>query len=179
MPAGSIARRYARALMAIGTDFKSYEAIGREVASLAQAMKISPDLAETLSSPAFPRSDRQKVLTAILARLGASATVKNFTLLLLDRERLASIPDIARELHAMINEKNGRVTAQVTAARALSSAQLGELKTVLERLSGKQVQIEQHEDPDLLGGVVAKLGDMVYDGSLRTQLSQMRQSLAD
>lgn len=179
MIAGSIARRYARALMAIGVDTGSYDAIGRQVSALARAMKISAELAEILANPAFPRADRQRVLEAVLSRLGASRVVKNFTLLLLERERLAALPDIARELSAMIDEKNNRVTALITSAAPLTQVQITQIKSALEKLSGKQVHVDQKEDPALLGGVVAKVGDIVYDGSLRTQLAQMRHSLAE
>ena len=75
MSSGSIARRYARALMGIGVDNNNYDAIGTQVAALAQAMKVSAELSQTLSNPAFPRSDRKKVLTAILDRLGALPVV--------------------------------------------------------------------------------------------------------
>ncbi len=179
MPAGSIARRYARALMGIGIDNKSYDAIGRQVAALAEAMTISTELSEALSNPAFPRADRQKILEALLARLGSSQITRNFTLLLLERDRLAALPDISRELGAMIDEHVGRVSAEVTSATPLTQMQLTQIKSALEKLSGKQVHIDKKEDPELLGGVVAKVGDVVYDGSLRTQLAQMRHNMAE
>lgn len=177
MPSGSIARRYARALMAIGIDNKDYEAIGRQVGDLAQAMKVSEELAETLSNPAFPRSDRRKVIAALLALVKASKTVESFVMLLLERERLAALPDISRALDAMIDERNGRISAEIVSAQPLTGDQLAKLKGALETLSGKKVEIEKREDPELLGGVVAKVGDIVYDGSLRTQLAQMRHGL--
>lgn len=177
MSSGSIARRYARALMGIGVDNGNYETIGEQVGALARAMKISSELAQTLSNPAFPRSDRKKVLGALLDRLGALPMVKNFTLLLLDRDRLSALPGIARELQVMIDEQAGRVNAVVTSARPLTDNQLEQIKSQLEKLSGKTVQIEHKEDPGILGGVIAKVGDLVYDGSLRTQLSQMRDRL--
>ncbi len=179
MPQGSLARRYARALMGIGVDNDNYAAIGRQVEVLARAMKESDELTETLTNPAFPHSDRRKILEAVLERINATGAVKNFTLLLLDRERVAALPDISRELSAMIDEKTGRVRAVVSSAQELTPAQLTQLKNALEKLSGKQVQIESKQDPDLLGGVVAKVGDIIYDGSLRTQLSHMRYNLAD
>lgn len=179
MPQGSLARRYARALMAIGVDNDSYDTIGRQVDTLAQVMKTSDELSDVLTNPAFARTERQKILGAILERISASGIVKNFTLLLLDRERVGALPDIARELNVMIDARVGRVKATVSSASPLTPAQLGQLKSSLEKLSGKQVQIESKEDPDLLGGVVAKVGDIVYDGSLRTQLAQMRHALAD
>ena len=178
MSSGSIARRYARALMAIGVDQGNYDAIGSQVSALAGALRTSTELAEVLTNPAFPRAERKKILEAIMGRLGATQITRNFTLLLLDRERLAAVPDIARELSAMIDEQAGRVSAEIVSATPLSQAQVDNIKRALERLSGKTVLVEKKEDPELLGGVVAKVGDLVYDGSLRTQLAQMRESLA-
>jgi F-type H+-transporting ATPase subunit delta len=179
MPSGSIARRYARALMSLGVEDGTYEAIGRQVAVLARAMKTSTELAETLSNPVFPRADRRKVIQALLERAQASKTVGSFVLLLLDRERIAVLPDISRELDRMIDERAGRVAAEVVSAQPLTDTQLARLKGALEKMSGKQVQISKREDPGLLGGVVAKVGDVVYDGSLRTQLEQMRSRLVE
>jgi F-type H+-transporting ATPase subunit delta len=179
MANGSIARRYARALMGIGVDQGNYDQLGKEVATLAAAMKASAELAELLSNPAFPRADRQKVIKALLDRFGASKMTKNFALLLLERERLRVLPDISRELDAMIDDKNGRVAAEVTSVAHLDAAKLDQIKKALEALSGKQVLISHKENPELLGGVIAKVGDIVYDGSLRTQLAQMRSALAE
>lgn len=179
MAAGSIARRYARALMAIGVDQGSYDAIGRQVAALAGVIKESKELGEVLRNPAFPRSDRKKILDAILQRLGASQITRNFTLLLLDRERLMALPDISRELGALIDAKNHRVSAQVVSAAPLTQLQIAQIKGALEKVSGKQVHVEHTQDPELLGGVIAKVGDIVYDGSLRTQLAEMRHGLSE
>lgn len=174
----SIARRYAKALLDIGIEDGNYERIGREVASLARAMKTSAELVETVTNPAFPRDEREKVLRAVLQRLGASQTVVNFTRLLLDRERMNVLGDISRELDAMIDERAGRVAALVRSAAPLDAAQKARLTQTLEKMSGKKVQMVVEHDPELLGGVVAKVGDMVYDGSLRTQLENLRNQLA-
>ena len=163
--------------MEIGEADNSYKRIGQDVASMAKAMTESSELASLLTNPAFPRSEREKIVLAIMQRIGVTKTVINFAMLLLDRERMAVLPDISRELSAMIDEKSGQVTAQVTSAIALTSVQQSELKTTLETLSGKIVQIEAKEDPALLGGLVAKVGDLVYDGSLRTQLRELRRNL--
>ena len=178
MIAGSIPRRYARALMAIGVATSSHEMLGRELGDLADAMRGSPEMGLALSHPTFRRSDREQVLEAVLKRIAATKVTRNFVLLLLDHDRLAIIPDISREMNAMIDEKMGRVNAVVTSATALSAMQVRQLKLALESLSGKTVQMEQKEDPELLGGIVAKVGDVVYDGSLRSQLDRMREGLA-
>jgi F-type H+-transporting ATPase subunit delta len=177
MISGSLARRYARALLDIGVDDGNYERIGREVSSLAEAIRMSRELNEVLTSPAIARSDRERVLLAILSRLGASATVTNFARLLLARERIVALRDVARELEAMIDEKVGRVKATLTSAAPLSAEQAERLVSILERLSGKRVEVETREDQTLLGGSIARVGDVIYDGSLRTQLQRLRQSL--
>ncbi len=177
MLSGSLARRYARAIMSIGLEQKNFEALGREIGTLGHAVADSAELREILTNPGFSREDRQKVLEALLRRVVASKTTRNFAMLLLDRDRLGVLPDIARELLVMIDEKAGRVKAVVTSAQVLNPMQLAQLKTALEKLSGKTVIIEKKQDPSLLGGVVAQVGDVVYDGSLRTQLDQMRDTL--
>jgi F-type H+-transporting ATPase subunit delta len=177
MITGSVARRYAKALLHIGIDEGNLERIGREVRALASAMKRSAELSQTLGSPVFPRADREKVLRALLERIGATAAVVNTTRLLLDRERLAILPDIARSLDSMIDERAGRVAARVVSATPLDDKQQKRLIETLESLSGKKVDMAVEHDPALLGGVVAKVGDVVYDGSLRTQLEKIRQDL--
>lgn len=177
MISGSIARRYARALIEIGKKSGTIDSLGREVRSLARAIESSPELAETLANPAFPQSDRENVLKAVLDRIGASKTTKSVTALLLDRERMDIVPDVSRELDRMIDDEAGRAQAEVTASAPLSPAQTERLRRALERLSGKTVQMTVREDPSLLAGAVAKLGDTVYDGSLRTQLERLRTTL--
>ena len=178
MVSGSVARRYAKAMLQIGIDEGNLERLGREVGTLGRAVHSSPDLLEVLKNPAFGRDDREKILRAVLERIGAAKTVVNFAHLLLDRERVAILPDIARELDALIDERAGRVAAQVTSAAPLDQAQKDKLKAALEAMSGKEVEMQVEHDPALLGGVVAVVGDVVYDGSLKTQLDKMRRSMA-
>jgi F-type H+-transporting ATPase subunit delta len=177
MIAGSLARRYARAIFEIGVDSAKYEPLGNEIADVAGAMTTSKELADVMENPVFPRSQRRKVLDKVLMRLGVSKTTRNFCYLLLDRERISALPAIARELTVMIDDKARRIKATVTSAKPLTPAQEQQLKQTLEKISGKNVQVSKSEDSDLLGGVIAQLGDVEYDGSLRTQLNRMRDSL--
>lgn len=183
MAAGSLARRYARAIYAIGVaptgpGAGSLDAIGRDLRNLAAAMKSSADLAGSLTNPALRRADRRRVLDALLGRLTVQPISRNTVLMLLDRERLSALPEISRELDAMIEARAGRVSAEVTSAQPLTAAQLAAITASLEKLSGKKVELVRKEDPTLLGGVIAKLGDKVYDGSVRTQLGTLRDQLA-
>ncbi len=174
MAAGSLARRYAKAVFGLGG---TPDKIAADLRSLAKAMKDSAELQTALNNPAIRRADRRKVLDALLQRIGSQPHTKNLVYLLLDGERLFALPEIARELDAMIQAKSNHVTAEVTSAKPLDAAQLSSITAALEKLSGKKVDITKKEDPSLLGGVVAKVGDTVYDGSLRTQLRTLRDEL--
>jgi F-type H+-transporting ATPase subunit delta len=177
MAAGSISRRYARAVLDLGIAQNNLDKLGADLRGLAAAMHTSPELVASLSNPALRRAERKKIVEGLLARLAAHATSKNIVFLLLDRERLGELPMISREVDAQIEARAGRVTAEVTSAVELSPAQLTQLTATLERLSGKKVHVERKQDPTLLGGVVAKVGDVVYDGSVRTQLRALRDEL--
>ena len=173
MASGSLARRYAKAIIELGNT----EKIAGDLRALAVAMKTSAELQTALTNPAIRRGDRRKVLDGLLQRIAAHGLTKNLVYLLLDGERLGALPAISRELDAMVEAKGGRVTAEVTSAKPLDPAQLSQITAALEKLSGKKVSVTSKHDPELLGGVVAKVGDRVYDGSLRTSLRNLRDEL--
>ena len=173
MVTGSLARRYAKAILGLN-DKK----IADDLRALAKAMATSAELVGSLTNPAIRKSDRRKVIDSLLDRIGAVPLTKNTVYLLLDGERLASLPAISRELDAMIEAKSGRVSAEVVSARPLDASQLSQITAALEKVSGKKVTISKREDPDMLGGVIAKIGDTVYDYSLRNQLRTLRDQLA-
>jgi F-type H+-transporting ATPase subunit delta len=177
MVTGSLARRYARAIVDLGTQSNNLDKIASDLRTLAKAMKESAELSGALTNPAIRRGDRRKIIDALLARVGAQAASKNTVYLLLDGERLGRLPDISREIDAMIEARGGRVSAEIVSAKALDAQQLSQITIALEKLSGKKVDVVKREDPSLLGGVVAKVGDVVYDGSLRTQLRALRDQL--
>jgi F-type H+-transporting ATPase subunit delta len=177
MVTGSLARRYARAVMELGQSAGNLDRMAADLRSLAKAMKDSDELQTVLTNPAIRRADRRKVIDGLLQRIGAQPHTKNLVYLLLDSERLSSVPAIAREIDAMIQAKSGRISAEITSAAPLDAGQVQQIQAALEKLSGKKIDVTKKEDPALLGGVVAKVGDVVYDGSLRTQLRSIRDEL--
>jgi F-type H+-transporting ATPase subunit delta len=175
MVSGSLARRYARAIL--GLQGAPVDKIAGELRGLAGAMKESEELVSSLTNPAIRRADRRRVIDALLERLKAQPQTKNLVYLLLDGERMSSLAAISRELDAMIEARAGRISATITSATVLDAGQVAQITTALETISGKKVAVTKREDPALLGGVVAKLGDTLYDGSLRTQLRNLREEL--
>lgn len=174
MTKGSLARRYARAVLGLGGDVAK---IAADLRVLAAAMKTSPELVSSLTNPAIRRADRRKVVDALLQRANVQPSSRNLIYLLLDGERLSSLPEISRELDGMLEARGGRISATITSATPLDASQLQQITSALEKISGKQVDVVKREDPALLGGVVAKVGDVVYDGSLRSQLKTLRDEL--
>lgn len=177
MIVGSIARRYAKALLSIGIEARTFEALGREVERLGKSYKDSAELREALTNPVFPMAQRQHLLEELGRRLALSRTTQHFAQMLLSRGRISYVSDIARELRALVDAQANRVRATVTSARPLDIAAEVRIKASLEKATGKTVILEKREDATLLGGVVTQIGDVVYDGSLLTQLNNLRQSL--
>lgn len=178
MITGSIARRYAKALLAIGVESKTLEKLGTELQELGALMEHK-ELRETLENPSYPLSKRKAIIKQLIARLSPSKTMQSFVLLLTDRNRLGALPGIVREFEKLVDDHLGRVRASVTSTLQLSLTDVTRLKQALEQKTGKQVLLQQSTDPELIAGMVTQIGSIVYDGSIRTRLEQMRQALLE
>ena len=174
---GSVARRYARALFGIGLDAGKFEALGDELAELAALWTGSDELRQALENPVFKPDEKRAVLQTILPRIAPTPEVQRFVLLLLDRRRIMLLPAIARAYRDLTDAHVGRVRAEVMSAEELSPATLDRVRRSLEQRTGKKVIITPKVDRDLIGGVVARVGDLVLDGSVRTQLDDLRTRL--
>jgi F-type H+-transporting ATPase subunit delta len=171
---GSVARRYARALFELGVDRGKFEAFGSELGELATMYGSSLELRQTLENPVFKLDQRRAVLSKLLPAVAPSAEVQSFASLLLDRRRLVALPAIARAYAEMVDVKLGRVHATVTSAQPLDAATRASVLAALEKRTGKQVVLTTGVDPSLIGGLVARVGDLVLDGSLRTRLASLQ-----
>lgn len=174
---GSISRRYARALFQLGSDNGRFEAYGSELAEFAKLASGSADLGNALNNPVVKLSQKRAILEALLPRVGASAEVSRFILLLLDRGRLNELTVIASDYERMTDARLGRVRGHVTSATPLDAAAFEQVRTALEKRTGKQVILEAKVDPELLGGIVAQVGDLVLDGSVRSRLANLTRKL--
>lgn len=178
MISGSISRRYAKALLSLGIETHQYEAFGKVVEDFAQLLTHEA-LHSILEDPSVPHAKRKAILEALLDRSAVSGNLRNFFLLLLDRNRLESLPAIAREYQRLSDQYAGRIRAQVTSAAILTPEEVQRIKKALEHGTGKQVLLEHKEDSDLIAGMVTKIGSVIYDGSLRTKLKMMQEALLE
>lgn len=179
MTSGAVARRYARALLAIGRDQGKDDLLANELERLAQAYEKSTELRLVLSNPVFTPAQRAAVLSELLKRLALSQTMQHFARLLLSRGRMEALPAIARTLRGLVDENAGRVRARVTSAKPLEPMMEGRIRQALGSATGKMVVLEKHEDPSLLAGIVTQVGDVVYDGSLASKLAELKQRFAN
>lgn len=177
MVPAAVAQRYAKALFALGEESNQLEGLVAELTRAAEAYDSSAELRGTLENPLVPHAAKSAILGDVAQRLSLGASAKNTLLLLSDRRRMRALPAIVRELRILSDKKRGVLRAQVTSAKPLTPAYLDRLKVQLEKMTGKKVEIDLTEDPELLAGVVARIGDRVYDGSLRSRLREMRAQL--
>jgi ATP synthase, F1 delta subunit len=171
--AGSIARRYARALFAIGVDKRNFEDLGKELEALAALWNEATEMRQSLSNPIFKSSQKRAILHGLLPRVAPTREVQSLAFLLLERGRIAALPAIARAYQEMCDDKLGRARATVKSARPLDVATQTEIRQVLERRTGRSVIMTTEVDPSLVGGIVAQVAGQVLDGSLRARLSAL------
>lgn len=174
-----IHQRYAQALLAIGLEKKNFEQLGRELDRVAGLFERSGELRELMRNPKFNVEKRKEVLGDLLKRLMVSPLTRNFLFLLTDQNRIRSLLEITRAYHELTDDHSGRQRARVTVAAALTDAEVARLKSALQKMTGEQVVLEIKEDPAILGGVITRLGGKVYDGSVRTQLENMKQRIRE
>ena len=177
MTEGSLSRRYAKALFQLARDASQEEKIGQELEQFYRAYTES-DLQHVLVNPAFGLDVRKKILGQVTQAEQLSALTRHFLSLLAERDRLPYLAGIVGCYRRLLNEAQGRVEARVVSASPLEPDRLEQLRGQLRGLSGKDVVLQQETDPGLLGGLLVELEGKVYDGSIRTQLENMKQRIA-
>jgi len=179
MSVETISRRYATALADVVISSGETESVKGELLSWEQLIGSSADLQNAFGNPSIAHSSKEKVLEGLLAKTRPSRTTSNFLRVLLRNGRLTELRQINQRFAAVVEERSGRTVAQVTSARELSAEQQNELKANLENLTRKQVKLDFTIDPDLIGGVVTRIGSTIYDGSVKTQLENLKEELVN
>jgi len=141
------------------------------------ALRSSPELQNALTTPAVPASRKRAVVGRIAAILGLSRIAQNFLFVLVDHRRITSLSDIIHSFELVVEERLGFARAEVSSASELTEAQRTALGSQLERLTGKRIRARYAVDGALIGGVVARIGSTVYDGSVRGELQSLERLL--
>jgi F-type H+-transporting ATPase subunit delta len=179
--ASAVANRYARALVDViarpGSPVNAEQALA-ELGAFAAAFSSSLELRNVLLSPAVPPVKKRIVITQVGDKLDLSKTSRNFLCVVADHRRLALLDEMVAAVQGLLDERLGIVRAAVTSAQPVTPGQQEAVAAQLSALTGRQVRAQFSVDPALLGGIVARIGSTIYDGSLRSQLHALERDLA-
>jgi F-type H+-transporting ATPase subunit delta len=177
MIVGSIARRYAKALFELAVEQGKVDAWATSLLALQRAVETSDELRDVLENPIYTKDQRRAVVAKLVSALHLEPEPANLLFLLGDRARLAQLGGVIDAYGALADAKLGRLRARVVSAVPLDAATAQSITERLGRATHAQVILDRVVDPDLLGGVVAQVGRLTYDGSIRSQLEDLRKSL--
>jgi len=175
----SASLQYANALADIALEQGAADPAVKQLSDFGRAYAESAELRNLLASPAVARVAKHAVVEKIAARLGASKIVRNFLFVIVDHQRTVILPEIVERFQEVIRQRMGVAEVEVRSAVELSSAQKSVVAQLLVRMTGKRVETTYALDQALLGGAIVRIGDTVYDGSLRHRLNEMRAKLAE
>lgn len=172
-----LAKRYAKALFAIGKEEGTYEAYNEALKAVAELFETTPEVEDALTNPLYPADIREKAMGAIVDAMEADKVMGNFLNLLVQKKRASILPEIAEEFKIMVDEDKNISHGTVVSAVELDTDLQNKIKDTLEKITGKKVELTASVDPSIIGGVIAKVGDLVLDGSIRTQLASLKGSI--
>ena len=172
-----IARRYAKALVNLAEKEKDLENAGKNLTAITEVYKENSELRQVLSDTKVSSRLKQKILKDVLNTIKTSKLVDTFSRYLLAKRRIDFLPDIERAFNLLLQEKLGRIEADVTAAYELPKETVKNLVNAISGYSGKEVEVNVTIDPSIIGGIKTRIGSTVIDGSIQTHLNQIRQSI--
>jgi len=173
----SLQGRYAAALYELANENKAVASVESDLDSLGRALGESADLAALIRNPQIGRDAAAKAMEGVADLLKLSALTRNFLGVLAANRRLAALPDIVRAFASIAAAARGEVSAEVTSAHPLSSAQLKALEARLKAREGQDVKLSAKVDPEILGGLVVRIGSTQIDSSIRTRLNTLAQAM--
>ena len=178
MSVQTMARRYASALADVVLERGEAAEVQAELAQWEEMIHSTPNLLEVLRNLTIALEQKRTVLNKLIERVQPRPTTVNFLKVLLQNHRLTDLGEINRKFAETLDERAGMVLATVTTARAVPEGSQKQLHAKLTGLTGKKVRVDFATDPDLLGGIVARIGSTVYDGSVRNQLQMIKEKMA-
>jgi F-type H+-transporting ATPase subunit delta len=173
----SIARRYAKALLLIGQESGQAETYREELDGLSGLLSQQPELGRAINNPLYNTGDRRKVLAAVIEKLDLSKVMQSFLLLLFEKGRFGFLASVTDFYQKLADDLKGIARASLVSATALEDDTVDKIRAALSKRTGKDIILDVQQNPELIGGIVTKIGDLVLDGSIKTQLVNMRESL--
>lgn len=177
MSVQTVARRYAAALADVVAERGEARQVQEELSAWESMMRGNAQLQEVFSNPTIPYDQKRKVLSELIARTRVRPVAANFLQLLLQNQRLTELGEVNKRFAQVLDERGGIVSAQVTTARPVPESSQQSLREKLTALTGKNVRLSFATDEELIGGLVTRIGSTVYDGSVRTQLQQVKEKM--
>jgi F-type H+-transporting ATPase subunit delta len=172
-----IARRYAKALLAIGKEDGQAETYKKELGGFVTLLQENRDLEQVISNPLYDAESRKRVLKTVVERAGLSQVMAAFLFLLFDKGRIQYVGDIYGYYEKLTDELANIVRADLVSATDLPDETIEKIRAALAQKTGKEVKMDVKVDSTLVGGAVTKIGDLVLDGSVRSQLMSLKESL--
>lgn len=173
----TVARRYAEAMVDVAISRNEVESIDNELRVFAETMNGSRELYDAFASPIVSPTDKLSLLNALISRLKAGQMTANLLRTMLKHYRLHHVAEVYEQFRRKMNERKGLIVAEVATAVQVGASEQARLGRTLEQMTGKQVEFKFNTDPSLIGGVVTRIGSVVYDGSVRTQLQAIKERL--
>lgn len=177
MSVSAISKRYARALVELGSQKKKVEPFAEELNRVLACFETEKALRTVLESPTYSYEKRSAILKDLAGQLKLSPVIRNFLGLLLEKNRLRFLAQIQKDYRKFADEISGVLRAQVTSAAQIDAEQAKVIQSTLAKQTGKKVELETRVDPSLIGGLRAEIGGKVFDGSLLTQLNRIEDNL--
>lgn len=173
----ALAERYAAALFDIADERRTLDEVAADLRQLRAMLTASADLMRLVRSPILSRPAQGKAITALAERAGLSRLVRDFLAVVAKNRRLFAVPAMIEAYLAQLAARRGEVTAEITSAQSLSEAQLAALGDRLRHTVGRRVALDLRVDPDLIGGMIVKVGSRMVDSSLKSQLHRLQIAL--
>ena len=177
MTRSKVSKRYAKALLSLGLEDGRYREYGEELRAFADFYESYGELNQAITNPAFTLEDRKDILKALLAKSAASETIRNFLNLLLDKGRISAVGEISAFYEQLTDEVSSILRAEVVVPRTLTGEAESRLGRALEQMTKKKVRMNVRQDKSIVGGIIVKIGDLVVDGSVKTQVQGIKESL--
>lgn len=179
MSVETVARRYGAALADVVVKSGETETVRTELRSWEAMLGSNAELSSVFANPAIAHLDKESILDKLIAKAQPGRTTANFLKVLLRNGRIGELREIIERFEAELETRGGNVVAKVTSARDLTESEKAELAANLAKLTGKKIKPAYYVDKGIIGGVVTQIGSTVYDGSVRTQLENLRQELVN